>query len=48
MMAVEILKYPILILQTSVPSLLRLSFLDSGVGTGLVRGGAGGGEGGAR
>ena len=45
MVAVEVLEYPILILQAAIASLLRLTFLNSGVGAGL-EGGAGGGEGG--
>lgn len=38
MVAVQIREYPILVLETSISSLLRLAFLHSGVGSGLEGG----------
>ena len=46
MVAVEVLEYPILIFQAAIASLLRLAFLNGGVGAGLEGRAAGGGEGG--
>jgi hypothetical protein len=45
MVAIQILKYPILIFQAAISSFLRLSFLDGGVRASVLEArGAGGGD----